>query len=124
MPSSSAGSSRGGHPETGCWPSPCRSEASSITWVTVLRSEILTREPLSVPARSTPLVTNRLEVVRDRVVGHVPTEGLPCDISAAVVQAGPDACFDELGHGLRERVETPHLEFASYKEPGLAGDLE
>ena len=45
-------------------------------------------------------VAHRLEVVRGRVVGDVPAERLALHVRAAVVEASPDACLDELGHRL------------------------
>ncbi len=51
---------------------------------------------------------HRLEVVRSRVVGDFHAEHLALHVPAAIVKASPDACLDELGIWLRERLERPH----------------
>ena len=43
-----------------------------------------------------------------RVVGDVRAEQLARHVRAAIVEASPDACLDELGEWLRERVERAH----------------
>lgn len=67
-------------------------------------------------------VAHRLEVVRGRVVGDVPAERLALHVRAAVVEASPDACLDELGEWLRERVKRAHSGASGIHES--ARDLE
>ena len=67
-------------------------------------------------------MAHRLEVVLERVVRDVRAEQLARHVRAAVVEASPDACLDELGEWLRERVERAHHGPQREQERGGARD--
>ena len=95
---------------------------STSTFVNPARPAVRTFDTFSQPlaelieARIWAGLHYRSADVAGQVLGGVAAEHLARHVRAAIVEASPDACLDQLGEWLRERVERAHPRLSGSKE--------